>query len=314
MWRPSAAPATSPKPLDGFEVHDPAFLALVLPNARLVTLGESFAWLEGPVWFGDAEQLLVSDLPNDRILRWTEDGGVSVFREPSGFANGHARDREGRLVGCSHRDRCVTRTELDGAVTILADRFEGRRLNAPNDLAVHPDGAIWFTDPLYGIETDYEGGKQDSEQPPAVYRLDPATRALTRVADDFEGPNGLCFSPDGTLLYVAETGRHFAPDPVRHIRVFDVQGGQHLANGRVFHTISPGYADGLRCDEAGRVWSSAGDGVHCLDPEGRLLGRILTGAVVSNLVFGGRNRSRLFLCASHRLMAIYVNVRGAQRP
>ncbi len=300
--------------MDGFEVADPAFRALVLPNAPLLTLGEGYGWLEGPVWFADADHLLVSDVPGDRILRWTESSGVSVFRQPSGFANGHCRDREGRLVGCSHRHRRVTRTELDGSLTVLADRHHGRRLNSPNDIVAHSDGGLWFTDPTYGISTDYEGGKQDSECPPAVYRLDPATGALEVVADDFAGPNGLCFSPDERLLYVAETGAQFATDPVRHIRVFDVLDGRRLAHGRVFHTVSPGYADGFRCDEDGRIWTGAADGAHCVAPDGGLLGKVLTGATVSNLAFGGRNRSRLFLCAAHKLQAIYTNVRGAQRP
>jgi gluconolactonase len=297
-----------------FDIIDPSFASLVLPNAPLLTLGEHYAWLEGPVWFADANHLLVSDLPNDRILRWTEPGGVSVFREPSGFANGHTRDREGRLIGCSHRHRCITRTELDGTITTLASHYQGKRLNAPNDVTVHSDGGIWFTDPHYGINTDYEGGKQHAELPATVYRLDPATGALAIVADDFAGPNGICFSPDETLLYIAETGSQFAADPARHIRAFTVENATRLTNPRIFHTVSPGYADGFRCDEDGRLWSSAADGVHCIAPDGSLLGKILTPDRVSNLVFGGRNRSRLFLCVSHTLMAIYTNVRGAQRP
>ena len=301
--------------MDGFEILDPAFNALVLPNAPLLTLGEGYAWLEGPVWFADASQLLVSDLPNDRILRWTDDGGVSVFRQPSGFANGHARDRQGRLVGCSHRHRCITRTELDGTVTVLAGRCGGKRLNGPNDIVVHSDGGIWFTDPHYGISTDYEGGKQTPELPALVYRLDPATGELAVVADDFQGPNGLCFSPDESLLCIAESGLQFAADPVQHIRVFNVEDGRRLTGGRVFHKVSPGYADGFRCDEDGRIWTGAADGVHCIDPGGAVLGKVLTGGVrVSNLAFGGRSRCRLFICASHRLQAIYTNVRGAARP
>ena len=300
--------------MDGLEVIDPAFAALVLPNAPLLTLGEGYAWLEGPAWFADANHLLVSDLPNDRILRWTEAGGVSVFRQPSGFANGHTRDRQGRLLGCSHQHRCITRTELDGSITILAGHYRGKRLNGPNDVVAHSDGGIWFTDPHYGISTDYEGGKQPPELPPTVYRLDPATNDLAVAADDFEGPNGLCFSPNEELLYVAESGRQFAPEPVQHIRVFQVADGRRLIGGRVFHKVSPGYADGFRCDEDGRVWSGAEDGVHCIDPSGALLGKVLTGARVSNLAFGGRNRCRLFICASHTLQAIYTNVRGAQRP
>ncbi|GAB0113740.1 SMP-30/gluconolactonase/LRE family protein [Acidisoma sp. C75] len=301
--------------IDCIEILDPRFKALVLPNAALQPLGEGFAWLEGPVWFADQDCLLVSDLPNNRILRWTESGGVSVFRQPSGFANGHTRDRQGRLIGCSHHDRCITRTELDGRVTVLADRYQGRRLNSPNDVICKSDGTIWFTDPHYGINTDYEGGKQEPELPPRVYRLDPAAGSLTVVSDEFLGPNGLCFSPDERLLYIAESGPQFATDPVQHIRVFDVsEDGTSLRDGRVFHTVTPGFADGFRCDEEGRIWSSAADGVHCIDPTGLLLGKIRTPSLVSNLTFGGRNRSRLFLCASHALYAIYVNVRGAARP
>ena len=290
----------------------PRFAPLVLPNAPFLTLGEGYACLEGPVWFGDANQLLVSDLPNDRILRWTESGGVSVFQHPSGFANGHTRDREGRLIGCSNAGRCLTRIELDGGRTVLASHYRGKRLNGPNDAVVASDGAIWFSDPLYACNTDYEGGKHAPELPPALYRLDPGG-ALNVVADDFVGPNGLCFSPDEHLLYVADTGAQFGEDPGRHIRIFDVAGNR-LSGGRVFHTVSPGFCDGMRCDEDGRLWSSAGDGVHCIDSDGTHLGTILTGDVVSNLCFGARNRARLFICASHRLMAIYTNVRGAQRP
>ena len=291
---------------------DPRFRPCVLPNAQLLTLGEGYAWLEGPVWFADANQLLVSDLPHNRILRWTEDSGVSVFRQPSNFENGHTRDRQGRLIGCSHHGRCITRTELDGSVTVVADRFNGKPLNGPNDIVVASDGAIWFSDPYYGGNTDYEGGKHLAELPPTLYRLDP-NGSLEIAADDFIGPNGLCFSPDERLLYVAESGGQFAEHPTRHIRVFDVAGGK-LRNGRIFHDISPGFADGMRCDQDGRVWSSAGDGVHCIDPDGTLIGKILTGETVANLTFGGRNRCRLFICASHRLMAVYTNVRGAESP
>ncbi len=301
--------------MDVFDIHDPLFRHLVLPNAPLIKLGEGFAWLEGPVWFADQNCLLVSDLPDDRILRWSEGAGISVFRQPSGFANGHTRDQQGRLLGCSHRDRCITRTELDGSITVLADRYQGKRLNSPNDIVCRSDGTIWFSDPHYGINTDYEGGKQAPELPPTLYRLDPRDGSLQVAAGDFEGPNGLCFSPDETLLYVSESGLQFAPDPVRHIRVFDVlDDGARLSSGRVFHTIAPGFADGFRCDEDGRIWSSAADGVHCLAPDGTLLGRIKVPFTVSNLTFGGRNRARLFICASHTLYAIYTNTRGAERP
>ncbi|NEU10902.1 SMP-30/gluconolactonase/LRE family protein [Methylobacterium sp. BTF04] len=298
--------------MDGFAIHDRRFAALVLPNAPLEFLAQGFRWTEGPVWFGDRDELLFSDLPNDRVMRWSERGGVSVYREPANFENGHARDREGRLLSCSHRGRCITRTELDGSIVVLADHYDGRRLNSPNDIVCKSDGTIWFTDPPYGIQTDYEGGKQVSELPARVYRLDPATGGLTVVADDFDGPNGLCFSPDERRLYIAESGLQFAADPVKHLRVFDCDEAGHLTRPQIFHTVDNGFSDGFRCDEDGNVWSSAGDGVHCIDPSGILLGKIFTPSTVSNLAFGGRNRSRLFLCASQSLLAIYVNTRGAR--
>jgi gluconolactonase len=300
--------------MDGFEICDPRFRALVLPNAPLETLGTGYRWLEGPVWFADHDCLYVSDIPNDRVLRWTEDGGISVFRQPSGFANGHTRDREGRLLTCSHRERNVSRTEFDGSVTVLASQFGGKRLNSPNDIVCKSDGTIWFSDPIYGISTDYEGGKQQQELPPALYRFDPATGELRVAADDFVNPNGLAFSPDERFLYVAETGEQFDDASARSIRRFAVAEDGALSNGAPFHSITPGNADGFRVDELGNVWSSAADGVHCISPQGELLGKILTASVVSNLCFGGRNRSRLFICASHTLMAIYTNTRGCVRP
>jgi gluconolactonase len=287
---------------------------MVLPNAPIEVLGEGFRWLEGPVWFADHACLYVSDIPNDRILRWVEDCGISVFRRPSGFANGHARDRQGRLVGCSHQNRCITRNELDGTLTVLASHFAGKRLNSPNDIVCKSDGSIWFSDPLYGINTDYEGGKQDSELPATLYRLDPASGELTVAASDFEGPNGLAFSPDESVLYVAESGRQFDLDPRQYIRRFNVEADGQLSGGDRFYKVDPGFADGLCVDELGNIWSSAADGVHCISPEGELLGKILTGCVVSNLTFGGRHRSRLFICASQRLLAVYTNVRGCVRP
>jgi gluconolactonase len=301
--------------MDGLEVLDPRFRAYVLPNAPLVKLGEGFAWLEGPVWFADQDCLLVSDLPNDRVLRWTPDGEMSVFRQPSGFANGHTRDRQGRLIGCSHQHRCITRTDLDDSITVLVDQHAGKRLNSPNDVICRSDGTIWFSDPHYGINTDYEGGKQTPELPPLLYRFDPRDGSLQMMADDFEGPNGLAFSPDERLLYVSESGRQFAPDPIQHIRIFDVlDDGQRLARGRIFHKITPGFADGFRVDQDGNVWSGAADGVQCIAPDGTKLGRIAVPFTVSNLTFGGRNRARLFICASHTLFAIYTNQRGAERP
>jgi gluconolactonase len=300
--------------MDGFEIRDPRFRALVLPNAPLETLGTGYRWLEGPVWFADHECLYVSDVPNDRVLRWSEDSGISVFRQPSGFANGHARDRQGRLLTCSHRDRTVSRIEFDGTVTVLASRFDGKRLNSPNDIVCKSDGTIWFSDPIYGISTDYEGGKQQQELPPALYRLDPQSGELHVAAGDFVNPNGLAFSPDERFLYVAETGDQFDDASPRFIRRFAVAEDGALSNGEHFHSIAPGNADGFRVDELGNLWSSAADGVHCISPQGELLGKVLAPSLVSNVCFGGRNRSRLFICASHTLMAIYTNTRGCVRP
>lgn len=299
---------------DHLEIIDKRFTSMVLPNAPLTRLGAGFGWLEGPVWFADQRCLLVSDLPNDRVMRWTPSGGLSVFREPSGFENGHTRDRQGRLIACSHRGR-VTRTELDGGVTVLADAFQGRPLNSPNDVVVKSDGSIWFSDPPYGINTDYEGGKREALLPANLYRLDPGDGSLSVVADDFVGPNGLAFSPDERLLYVAETGGQFDAEAHRYIRVLDVsEDGRRLTRGRVFHTISPGNSDGLRVDEDGHVWTSAGDGVHCIAPSGDLLGKIKVPSTVANLAFGGRHRAQMFICATDTLYSIFTNVRGAQRP
>ncbi|MEO9212046.1 MAG: SMP-30/gluconolactonase/LRE family protein [Caulobacteraceae bacterium] len=296
------------------EVIDPAFFGYVLDNAPLEKLADGFAWLEGPVWFADHQRLLFSDVPGDRIASWSARGGTTTFRRPGGHPNGQTRDLEGRLITCSNAGRCVSRTELDGRLTVIADRFEGRRLNSPNDVVVASDGAVWFTDPPYGILTDYEGARAQPELPSNVYRLDPASGALTVAAGDLDGPNGLCFSPDERRLYVAETGAMFDPRPTQHIRVFDVEDGRRLAGGRVFHKISPGAADGIRCDGDGNVWSSAGDGVHCLSPAGALMGKIKVPFRVSNLTFGDRARSRLFICASHTLFAIWLHRRGAERP
>jgi len=297
-----------------FDIRDSRFAHFVLDNARLEVLGEGFAWLEGLVWMGDAGCLLFQDLPRDRTLRWIEGVGVSVYRQPSGFANGQTRDRQGRLISCSHRERCLFRTELDGQVTRLVDAHRGRRLNSPNDVVVKSDGTIWFTDPLYGIQNDYEGSRQDSEQAPALYRFDPATGEIRIAAGDFDGPNGLAFSPDERLLYVSETGDQTTDNPRQFIRVFTVDDDGALGGGEIFHKIEPGYSDGMKVDEDGNLWSSAADGVHCLSPDGRLLGKILVPHRVSNIAFGGRARSRLFIAGSHTLYAIYLNRRGAGWP
>ncbi|WP_216899965.1 SMP-30/gluconolactonase/LRE family protein [Synechococcus sp. CCY 9618] len=295
--------------------HDPRFDGLVLFNAELETIADGLRWCEGPVWFADHGCLLFNDIPNNRTLRWSEAGGVSVFRPSSDYANGQCRDLQGRLISCHHRSRSLTRLEIDGSLTTLVSRADGQRLNSPNDVVVKSDGSLWFTDPLYGIATDYEGGRQDSEQPAAVYRLDPASGELERVVSDMAGPNGLAFSPDERRLYLVETGAVGDPAPDRHIRVFDVGAdGRSLSGGGVFHRIEPGWADGLRVDEQGNVWSSAGDGVHCLAPDGTLLGRVLVPSLVANLCFGGAFRNRLFICAAPAVYALYVNTRGVQLP
>jgi gluconolactonase len=263
---------------------------------------------------GDADCLLFQDLPRDRTMRWVEGNGVSIYRAPSGFGNGQSRDRQGRLISCSHHERCLFRTELDGTVIRLVDRHDGKRLNSPNDVAVKSDGTIWFTDPLYGIQNDYEGGRQMSEQPPALYRFDPNSGRVRVAAGDFDGPNGVAFSPDESRLYVSETGDQTTDNPKQYIRVFDVAPDGTLNGGAIFHKIAPGYADGLTVDEDGNVWSSAGDGVQCIDPDGKLLGKILIPYRVSNLTFGGRHRSRLFIGGSHTLYAIFLNRRGARWP
>jgi len=300
--------------MDGFDVRDQRFAHYFLDNAPLEELATGFRWIEGLVWMGDAGCLLFQDLPRDRTMRWIEGAGVSVYRTPSGYANGQARDRQGRLISCSHRERCLFRTELDGSMTRLIDRHDGKRLNAPNDLTVKSDGTIWFTDPLYGIQNDYEGGRQISEQPPALYRFDPVSGDIAIAAGDFDGPNGLAFSPDETRLYVTETGDQTKQNPKQYIRVFDVMPDGSLKGSDVFHKIEPGYADGLCVDEDGNLWSSAADGVHCIDPGGRLLGKILVPHRVSNLTFGGAFKNRLFIGGSHTLYSIFLNRRGVEWP
>jgi len=289
--------------------EDPVFASYVMFNAPVKQIASGFDWVEGPVWLGDANCLLFSDIPGNRIMRWIPGIGTSVFRQPSNFANGHTRDRQGRLVSCEHGTRRVTRTEWDGQITVIADSFQGKPLNSPNDVVVSSDGAIWFTDPHYGIMTNYEGFQSPQELPCNVYRVDP-DGTMSAVATDFNCPNGLAFSPDEAKLYIADTGRMFHPDP-QHVRVFDVAGGK-LTGGRVFHQISPGTADGIRCDSDGNLWSSAADGVHCINPSGTRIGKILVPEIVSNLCFGGRAKHQLFITATTSVYTISLNRNGAQ--
>jgi gluconolactonase len=294
-----------------YHTIDPLFGTYVLGNAPIKQLATGFDWVEGPVWMGDAGCLLFSDIPNNRILRWTPGHGISTYRAPSNYSNGHTRDRQGRLVSCEHGLRRVTRTEYDGSITVIADDYQGKRLNSPNDVVVHSDGSIWFTDPHYGIMTDYEGFRSEQELPCQVYRVDP-DGSINAVLTDFNCPNGLCFSPDEKRLYIADTGRMFHPDP-QHIRMFEVD-GTRLTGGKVFHQIAPGCADGMRVDSDGNLWSSAGDGVHCIAPDGHLMGRIVVPEVVSNICFGGRAKQQLFITASTSLYSVILNRVGAQRP
>jgi gluconolactonase len=301
--------------MDGFEICDQRFVRYILANAKLEELASGFRWIEGPVWMGDAGCLLFEDLPNNRTMRWIEGQGASVYRAPSNYANGQTRDRQGRLITCSHRGRCVYRTEYDGRITTLVDRHDGKRLNSPNDVVVKSDGSIWFTDPLYGIANDYEGGRQKSEQPPAVYRLEPETGEVRIVAGDFDGPNGLAFSPDEHLLYVAESGLPAVDNPKQYIRVFEVQpDGATLKGGDIFHKVEPGFSDGFRVDEDGNIWTSAGDGVHCISSRGKLLGKVFVPHVVANVTFGELSKNRLFIGGATTLYSIFLNTRGVQTP
>ena len=296
-----------------FESFDPRFNNLIIPPATLDKLWTGGRWTEGPVWFGDSRTLLFSDLPNDRMMQWVEGIGTREFRGPGAchFSNGNTRDRQGRLVTCEHGMRRVTRTELDGSITVLAERYQGKRLNSPNDVVVKSDGTVWFTDPSYGILNDYEGHKAESEIGACnVYRLDPADGSLGVVADDFVRPNGLAFSPDETTLYIADSSVTHDPQGNHHIRAFDVVEGKRLVNGRVFAEINPGFPDGFRVDSDGRIWCSSGDGVQVFAPDGNRLGKIRVPEHVSNLCFGGLKKNRLFITATTSVYAVYVAVTG----
>lgn len=299
-----------------FEILDARFKACVKTSARLDKLYEGCRWAEGPVYHPAGRYLVWSDIPNDRILRWDEASGVvGVFRQPAGYTNGHTLDGAGRLISCEHGGRRVSRTEHNGTVTTLVDNYRGKRLNSPNDVVVARDGSVWFTDPAYGIDSDYEGHRAESEIGAChVYRLDPGTGECEIVADDFVRPNGIAFSPDEKLLYVADTGATNVPDGPRHIRVFEVGADRTLSGGSVFATASEGLFDGFRLDTAGRVWTSAADGVHCYDPDGTLLGKIRTPEPVANVAFGGPKRNRLFITATTSLYSVFIAVNGAPTP
>lgn len=308
MWEPSES-----YPDPAITVLDPRFQDIRIGNAAVERLATGIRYGEGPVWFGDGRCLLWSDIPNNRIMRWDDEtGAVSVYRKPSGYANGNTRDRQGRLISCEHGERRVVRTEYDGTLTVLADRFEGKRLNAPNDVIVRRDGSIWFSDPLFGILNNYEGYQAQPELPTNVYRLDPVSGRLQAVIRDIRNPNGLCFSPDESLLYVVDNGS--APN---RILVYGVRDDGALDDGRVFvQAHGDSIPDGIRCDTAGNVWAGWGpgpalSGVMVYAPDGTAIGRIALPDRCANLCFGGPRRNRLFMVTGQCLFALYVNAQGA---
>ena len=321
------------------------FAKYKIGNAAIERLHTGMRWAEGPAWSGSGQYLVFSDIPNDRQMRWVpDDGHVSILRQPSNFSNGNTFDLQGRLVSCEHLTRRVVRYEPNGTVTVLADKFDGKPFNAPNDIIVAPDGAIWFTDPGYGALFDYEGKKQPLEQKEAVYRIDPAAAKVERVTDEIFKPNGLCFSPDYKKLYIADTGSSHYKEAPKNIKVWDVDGTK-LKNGREFCSMKmkatevvdraeerdetlttkpaegedfvAGMADGIRCDTEGNVWVGGGwvgpgyDGVHTFAPDGERIGLILLPEICSNLCFGGPRRNRLFMTAGQSLYSVYVEAIGA---
>ena len=297
----------------GFEVIDPRFEACFVGHARVERLWTGGRWLEGPAWFAPGRYLVFSDIPNNRMMRYDEASGqTSVFRSPSNNSNGNTVDNEGRLVTCEHLTRRVTRTDFDGKITVIADQVDGKRLNSPNDVTVKSDGTIWFTDPTYGILTDYEGDYGEEEIGGChVYCHDPRT-GTRRVAADFVKPNGLAFSPDESILYVSDTGvSHLSGGP-RHIRKLAVSADGKLENIGVFAECTSGLFDGFRVDRRGRIWASASDGVHVYDSDGTLIGKVRIPEGVSNLTFGGPKGNRLFITGTTSLYAVYVTANGVK--
>jgi gluconolactonase len=300
-----------------FEILDERFTKLALENVHLERLYCGCRWAEGPAYLAAGKHLVWSDIPNDRVLRYDEtSGATSVFLSPANNHNGHSVDRQGRLVCCEHRGRCISRIEHDGSRRVLADRFEGKRLNSPNEAVVKSDGSIWFTDPTYGIDSDYDGDAAAEEIGASnVYRLDPTGREVTAVATDFVKPNGLAFSPDEKLLYIVDAGVTHVKDGPRHMRVAEVAAdGRSIGPARLFAACAAGIFDGFRIDTKGNIWTSAADGVQIYAPDATLLGKIRVPEVVANVCFGGPKRNRLYICATTSLYAVYVNARGAGWP
>ncbi len=297
----------------GFEVIDQSFSECIIGHARVERLWSGARWSEGPAWFAAGRYLVWSDIPNNRMMRWDEtDGSVSVFRNPSNNANGNTVDRQGRLISCEHLCRRVTRTEHDGSISVLAEHYQGKRYNSPNDVVVRSDGSIWFTDPSYGILTDYEGDTAQSEIDGChVYRIDPKNKEVTCVASDYVKPNGLAFSADEKHLYIADTGRSHQENGPAHIRKHSVN-NTTLGESTIIAECTAGLFDGFRIDNQERIWTSAADGVHCLNSNGKLLGKILIPELVANVCFGGAKLNRLFICGTTSLYSVYLAVNGTQ--
>jgi gluconolactonase len=296
-------------------VLDPRFKSCFAGHVRVERHWTGARWSEGPAWFAAGRYLVWSDIPNNRMMRFVEPSGeVSVFREHANNSNGNSVDNQGRLVTCEHLTRRVTRTEIDGSITVLADKWEGKRLNSPNDLVVKSDDSIWFTDPAYGIDSDYEGDKQAPEiEGCHVFRIDPKTGAVAAVITQMIRPNGLAFSPGEKYLYVADTGISHRENGPKHIRRFTVAAdGASVTGGETFADCEAGVFDGFRLDTEGRIWTSAGDGVHVYDPDGTLIGKILIPELVANVTFGGTKRNRLFICGTTSLYSMYVTAKGAK--
>lgn len=299
--------------LEGCEIEtlDDEFDGCVIGHARVERLWTGSRWAEGPAWFAAGRYLVWSDIPNNRMLRWDETNGVvSVFREPSQFSNGNTVDAQGRLISCEHLTRRVTRTEHDGSITVLADSFDGKRFNSPNDVVCKSDGSVWFTDPPYGILSDYEGKQANQELPCHVYCID-TNGTVHLVADDFDKPNGLAFSTDESVLYVADTGASHTKNGPKHIRALELKHNQPaVASSQLFADCTVGLFDGFRVDRTGHIWTSAGDGVHCINQDGKLIGKIHIPEYVSNVEFGGAQLNRLFICGTTSLYSVYLAVNG----
>jgi gluconolactonase len=325
-YGPNAPPVRYPDP--DILVLDKRFAKYKIGNTPIQRLYTGTLWGEGPAWCAGGRYLVWSDIPNNRQLRLLDDDGhVSEFRKDSGYSNGNTYDFEGRLVSCEHGNRRVVRYEHDGSVTVLADKFNGKKLNAPNDIVVHPDGGIWFSDPGYGILLNYEGHKAELELKEAVYRIDPGTKKMDKVLDEMYKPNGLCFSPDYKKLYIVDTGSTHYKEAPRNIMVYDVVDQKKLGKGTEFTSMvikakgsgpdQAGIADGIRADVDGNIWAGSGwvgegyDGVHIFAPTGERIGMILLPEICSNICFGGPRRNRLFMTASQSLYAVYVETQGA---